>query len=137
MQTISPDGQRIVTQVANPGEDPPRGIAAIPTLPVREPVRLCQGVCGVRWALNAKAIFFTKIASAHPGTSLWTTFIVPLPAGKMLPKLPSLGVASETDILANRGTKRVEGYLIAGQDEASYAFSRDVVRRNLFKIPLK
>jgi eukaryotic-like serine/threonine-protein kinase len=137
MQTISPDGQWIVTQVAYPGEDPPRGIAAIPTLPGREPVRLCQGVCGVRWALNAKAIFFTKIASAHPGTSLWTTYIIPLPAGKMFPKLPSLGVASETDILAIPGTKRVEGYLIPGQDEASYAFSRDVVHRNLFKIPLK
>jgi DNA-binding winged helix-turn-helix (wHTH) protein/Tol biopolymer transport system component len=137
LQTVSPDGQWVVTQVSFPGEDPPRGIAAIP-LSGGAPVRLCRGLCGVRWALDGKSLFLSVIGKTHSQNSEfgWETLVVPLPTGKMFPKLPRSGVASESDAAALPGARALNNYVVPGVNGENYAFSHVEVHRNLFRIPL-
>jgi hypothetical protein len=135
MQTISPDGQWVVAQVAYPNEDPPRGIAAIPVSGGGW-VRLCQSVCSVRWSLDGKAIFLSLPGASRSAGLNWGTIVVSLPAGKMFPKLPPLGIGSESEATALPNAYKVYGFAMPGIDEHTYAFWRASVHRNLFRIPL-
>ncbi len=136
LQTVSPDGQWVVAQVAFAGEDPPRGVAAIPVSGGAW-VRLCHGVCGVRWALNGKSLFLSLVGANHTQELGWTTFDIPLPPGKVFPKLPPLGVASERDVAALPGAKDIQDYALPGVNDGTYVFSHVTVQRNLFRIPLQ
>jgi Tol biopolymer transport system component len=135
LQTVSPNGQWAVTQVGFPGEDPPRGVVATP-LSGGTPVRLCHGLCAVRWTLNGKSLFLSVTGASHTFLG-WRTFVIPLPPGKLFPKLPPLGVASERDAAALPGAKMVDNYVMPGVNDATYAFNRETGHRNLFRIPLR
>jgi serine/threonine protein kinase len=137
MQTVSPDGQWVVAQVPFPGEDPPRGITAVPVSGGAW-MRLCQGMCAVRWAPNNRTMFISLPGLSHGG-GLWSwgTFIIPLPPGAVFPKLPPSGVSSESDVAAIPGAKKVDSFLMPGTDEGTYAFNRVLAHRNLFRIPLR
>ena len=137
MQTVSPDGQWVVAQVAFPGEDPPRGVAAIPVSGGAW-TRLCQSVCAVRWALTGRAMFFSLPGLSHgEGLLSWGTFVIPLPPGAMFPKLPPLGVSSENDASVLSGAKKVDSFLLPGIEDGTYALNRVLVHRNLFRVPLR
>jgi hypothetical protein len=135
MQTISPDGQWVVAQVAYAGEDPPRGIAAIPVSGGAS-VRVCQSVCSVRWSLDGKAMFLSLPGASHSAGLNWGTVVIPLPAGKVFPKLPPLGVGSEGEASALPNAYKVDGFAMPGIEQHTYAFWRAAVQRNLFRIPL-
>jgi serine/threonine protein kinase len=134
-QTVSPDGQWVVTQIGFAGEDPPRGVVAIP-VSGGAPVRICTGVCGVRWALDGKSLFLSVTGAAHAHLLGWGTVVIPLPPGKFLPKLPPLGITSEREAIALPGATALGNYVLPGANDATYAFTRSVVHRNLFRIPL-
>jgi hypothetical protein len=135
LQTVSPDRQWAVAQVRFPGEDPPRGVVAIP-VSGGEPVRLCRGLCAVRWTLSGKSMFLSITGASHTFLG-WRTFIIPVPPGKVFPKLPPSGVASERDAAALPGAKMVDNYVMPGVNDATYAFNRETGHRNLFRIPLR
>jgi eukaryotic-like serine/threonine-protein kinase len=135
LQTVSPDGQWAVAQVAFPGEDPSRGIVAIPVSGGAW-VRLCHGLCAIRWVLNGKSVFLSVTGASRTFFG-WRTFIIPLPPGKLFPKLPPLGVTSERDAAALSGAKMVDNYIMPGVNDGTYAFDRETDHRNLFRIPLR
>jgi eukaryotic-like serine/threonine-protein kinase len=134
LQTVSPDGQWAVAQVGFPGEDPPRGTVAIP-VSAGARVRLCHGLCATRWALNGKSLFLSVAGASHTFLG-WRTFVIPLPPGKLFPKLPPSGVTSERDAAALSGARMVDNYVMPGVNEGTYAFNRETGHRNLFRIPL-
>jgi serine/threonine protein kinase len=135
LQTVSPDGQWAVAQVSFPGEDPPRGIVAIPVSGGAQ-VRLCLGLCGIRWTLDGKSLFLSVSGVSH--TSLgWGTFVIPLPPGQLFPKLPLSGGPSEPNAAALPGARMVDNYAVPGVNGGTYAFERVTVHRNLFRIPLR
>ena len=115
--------------------DVPRGILAIP-LGGGAPVRICSGLCVVRWSLDGKSMFFSVFGGSQGHLLGWGTSIVPLAPGQMFPKLPSTGVASKADAAALPGAKPLDAFVLPGQNETIYAFSRTTVHRNLFRIPL-
>jgi eukaryotic-like serine/threonine-protein kinase len=135
LQTVSPDGQWAVAQVGFPGEDPPRGIVAIPVSGGAR-VRLCHGLCAIRWTLDGKSLFLSITGASHTDLG-WRTFVIPLPPGKLFPKLPPLGVSSERDAAALSGRKMVDNYAMPGVNDGTYAFNRETGHRNLFRIPLR
>ena len=136
MQTVSPDGQWVVTQAAFPGEDPSRGVVAIP-ISGGERIRVCRGVCGVRWSLDGRSLFLSV-----PGVNVgqvqgWGTFIIPLPPGKLFPRLPPSGITVESEMATIPGAKKLDEYVLPGGNEEMYTFSRVTVHRNLFRIPFR
>jgi eukaryotic-like serine/threonine-protein kinase len=135
LETISPDGRWAVVQAAIENEDVPRGILAIP-LEGGTPVRICTGLCVVRWPRDGESMFLSVIGGS-PGHMLgWGTYIVPLTTGQVFPKLPPMGIASKADAAALPGAKSVESFVLPGLNEEIYAFSRTTVHRNLFQIPV-
>ena len=136
MQTVSPDGQWVVTQAAFPGEDPSRGVVAIP-ISGGERIRVCRGVCGVRWSLDGRSLFLSV-----PGVNVgqvqgWGTFIIPLPPGKLFPRLPPSGITVESEMATIPGAKKLDEYVLPGGNEEMYTFNRVTVHRNLFRIPFR
>jgi hypothetical protein len=47
-----------------------------------------------------------------------------------------MGVASKEDAAALPGAKFVDSFVLPGENEEIYAFSRTTVHRNLFQIPV-
>jgi hypothetical protein len=76
------------------------------------------------------------IGGSHGRMLGWGTYIVPLPPGQPFPKLPPIGVASQEDAAALPGAKFVDSFVLPGENEEIYAFSRTTVHRNLFQIPV-
>jgi hypothetical protein len=63
--------------------------------------------------------------------------MVPVPRGEALPKIPPAGFASAADIAAVPGTRLIDAADPApGPRPDVYAFSRETVQRNLYRIPL-
>jgi len=65
------------------------------------------------------------------------TYIVPLAAGRTFPRIPAAGFGSEAEIASLPGARSIDAFDTAvGPSAQVYAFSRDMVERNLFRIPL-
>jgi hypothetical protein len=65
------------------------------------------------------------------------TYVVPVPRGQPLPKAPPGGFASVADIAALAGASLMDVEDPApGPTPDIYAFSRESVQRNLYRIPL-
>jgi len=135
LETVSPDGRWAVAQAPIQNEDAPRGILAIP-LEGGIPVRICTGLCVVRWSRDGKSMFLSVIGGSQGQMLGWGTYIVPLTPGQVFPKLPPRGVASKADAAALPGAKSIDNFVLPGENEGIYAFNRTTVHRNLFRIPL-
>jgi Tol biopolymer transport system component len=133
-QSVSPDGRWAVTQVALPEAETLRGVAAYPTNG-GAPIRLCRILCFVSWTLDGKFMYVHL-----PGTSQLNesgeTFVVPVRPGDTFPHLPDSGIQSEGDLLGLPGTRILEGTISPGPDASRYAFTKQSVHRNLYRIPV-
>jgi len=66
------------------------------------------------------------------------TYVLPLPHGKMLPYIPAGGFPSEAAIAALPGVRVIDSADIApGASLDVYAFSRQTIHRNLYRVPLR
>jgi serine/threonine protein kinase/Tol biopolymer transport system component len=135
LQTVSPDGRWAVAQVEVKNEDVPRGVFAIP-LDGGPTIRLCSGLCFVRWPQDGKSVFISVIGGSQGHSLGWGTYVVPTPAGQLLPKLPPMGIASRADAEVLPGAKYMDSFGLPGETRDIFAFSRASVHRNLFQIPL-
>jgi hypothetical protein len=79
------------------------------------------------------------------GDSLWIsagpvvdgrTYIVPLPPGKMLPKIPLGGLNSEQAIARLPGAHMIDAIGAPAPSREVYAFEHRTVQRNLYRIPI-
>ena len=138
LETVSPDGLWAVAQTEVKNEDVPRAIVAI-SLENNKTVRICSGLCAVRWSMDGRS-FFIYVIGGSQGRVMglgWGTFVVPLAPGEIFPRLPSTGVTATADVLAIPGARQLESYVLPGMNGTVYAFDRPVVHRNLFRIPLQ
>ena len=80
---------------------------------------------------------FISVIGGSQGHALgWGTYVVPLLAGQLFPKLPPIGIASKADVEALPGAKYMDSFGLPGETGDVYAFNRASVHRNLFQIPL-
>jgi hypothetical protein len=65
------------------------------------------------------------------------TYIVPLPPGKMFPRIPAGGFRSEEEIARLPGARRIDlAGAVPGPAPDVYAFYRGTAQRNLYRIPI-
>jgi len=133
-ETVSPDGQWVVVEVATRGDDGPRATVAYPA-DGGAPLRVCAGLCTLRWSLDARVLY---VGWPRPTESseAWRTFGIPLAANEIFPDLPASGIMSESELVAFRGVTATEGAVYPGPDSSLHAFTRRSVHRNLYRIPL-
>jgi hypothetical protein len=65
------------------------------------------------------------------------SYIVPLPPGQALPKIPAAGFFSEQEVASLPGAHRInEIEVVPGTSPDVYAFYRGAAQRNLYRIPI-
>jgi eukaryotic-like serine/threonine-protein kinase len=88
----------------------------------------------------------TNIEWSSSGDSMWIsagavpdgrTYIVPLPRGTAVPKIPKGGFHSEEEVAALPGARRLDAEGAPGPTLEIYAFERHTAQRNLYRIPIR
>jgi Tol biopolymer transport system component len=86
-----------------------------------------------------------KLQWSSSGDSIWIsagvvpdgrTYVVPLPRGKIVPRVPEGGFHSEAEVAALPGVLRLEAEGAPGPSLDIYAFERHTIQRNLYRIPI-
>jgi eukaryotic-like serine/threonine-protein kinase len=127
---ISPDERfvavrRLLSKEENWQEVEAAPVAGGPWVP------LCSGWCDVDWSRDGKVMYFYwKSFTGNP-----RTYVVPIPHGSDLPKLPKSGFQSEKELRAV-ATQVLEGAISSGPDSSRYTFSKESSHWNLYRIPL-
>jgi Tol biopolymer transport system component len=125
---VSPDGRWICVWASLPGNGP----SAVQMLPL-------DGGSPVVIGGN------TRLQWSRSGDTLWIgsgvvpngrTYIVPLPPGKMLPRVPPGGFRSEEEIASLPGARWIEAVGAPSPSRDVYATERRTVQRNLYRIPI-
>ena len=125
---VSPDGRWIRVWAGLPG----KGAAAVQMLPLDggSPV-VIGGNTFLQWSSSGDTLWI----SAGPVPD-GRSYIVPLPPGKILPKIPPGGFRTEQEIARLPGARRIEFTGAPGPTRDVYAFERRTVQRNIYRIPI-
>ena len=132
---ISPDGNWLAVRVGGQGPI----VVAYP-LSAGSPVPIlgahaCSGDPTVRWSPDGRLLVISVPTTALG--SVGRTYLVPLPRGRWFPQMPAGGFQSEADIAKLPGVRRVDAFDVAASSRpGAYAFVRESVQRNLFRVPL-
>ncbi|MBZ5618952.1 MAG: hypothetical protein LAQ69_09545 [Acidobacteriia bacterium] len=135
--SISPDGTWVVARVPV-GSEERNSVKALPLGGGRS-VTICD-FCQPGWSLDGR--FFWIRIGGHVTSGQVTsegekTFAIPLRAGEIFPPLPEGGIRSEADVKALPGAQLVfDGRAAMGSNPSIYAYSQEIVQRNLFRVPL-
>jgi serine/threonine protein kinase/Tol biopolymer transport system component len=129
LEAVSPDGQWIIVWSTLPD----RGTAANLAFPLHggKPLLIAGRI---RWEWSAGGRFLTleegQITKGH-------TYIIPLPPGQALPRIPVGGFHFEQEIARLPGARKIEAMgVVPGPSSDVYAFYRNTTQRNLYRIPI-
>ncbi|SRR6266508_4268099 len=130
---VSPDGHWIVARIVGQGDGTTK---AISLRDGRSFAIFDFQDTHFKWSSNRLLISIPE----SPGGSYaiaGKTYVVPLAAGQAFPPIPSGGFRSEAEIAAIPGTTVIDAYdAAAGPTPNVYAYSRQTVQRNLYRIPI-
>lgn len=91
-----------------------------------------EGRTLLRWSGDGKHLFLNRTL-----TSRDKTFIFPLTTGRPLPASFANGLPSEQEIVKLPGVRVISSAdVVPGQTADTYAFTRESVQRNLYRIPV-
>jgi Tol biopolymer transport system component len=131
---ISRDGQWLLAT----GEDvsvtafPLRGGSPVPILSAK----VASGNPILKWSPDGRMLVISL-----PTAALMTsgrTYAIPLLPRRAFPQIPAGGFQSEAAIAKLPGARRIDAYDVAfGPKPEVYAFARETVQRNLYRIPLR
>jgi hypothetical protein len=97
------------------------------------PVTVCAS-CSAGWTAGGKALVVTMELGDRPMTH---TIVLALEPGRMLPRLPAMGIRSVADLAGLSVLSSVEGRLYPGAKTQQYAFGRVATQRNIYRVPLQ
>jgi eukaryotic-like serine/threonine-protein kinase len=132
--TVSPDGAWVSCAGCDAGKNSmystTSGRAPLPILPSAETARL-------RWSADGQDVFVSIQYGQASAFGTGRTYVLPLAAGSVLPRMPSGGFGAESEIAAEPGVEAIPyGDVAPGPTASVYAYSRETTTRNLYRIPL-
>lgn len=100
-------------------------------------VHMCEPPCRAIFGRDGKSIYFEISEGFMNGGAVGHTYVLPNQPGSMFPKLPDGGFKSAAEIAAYPGAHHIEAADVRpGPTSDTYVFSREVVQRNLYRVPL-
>jgi hypothetical protein len=124
---ISPDGQWLVVMAGDTFLHPIGG----------GPLITLGADMGIGWTPDRRHFVISMGQSGMRMRGAGETYVIPLPPGQMLPKIPTGGFRSRAEIAKLPGVRSIDAADVAfGRTLDIYAFSRETTQRNLFRIPL-
>jgi Tol biopolymer transport system component len=106
-------------------------LPSAPSIPImaRNEIRLA-------WSRDMKSVAISVPGNASSGFS-GKTYLIPLPPGNALPRVPSGGFRTAAEIARLPGVRVIDSYDVAlGPTAEVYGYSRSMAQRNLYQIPL-
>jgi serine/threonine protein kinase len=136
VEGVSPDGEFVIGMSGTIGQRTVAGTKAFPTSG-GPPKPILGAVCAFRWQPDGKLLYLLVASGMNTALASGHAYVIPLPPGKVLPDMPSDGFHSEAEIAAIPGVRVMDLADIApGNSPETYAFSRQTVQRNLYRISL-
>lgn len=130
---VSPDGQWVVSWTPQEDPDDAAVVKAYPT-EGGAPVAVCVS-CFVKWTRDRRSLFLSFLPGNFMGNG--RTFVIALPPGKALPALPPKGIRSESDLRALPVVGVIDlPNAFPGLSASTYAFEKQFVQRNLYRISI-
>ena len=135
--SISPDAQWLVISGLPIG-----GETTFSTLilPMRggSSIEILNAFCNAQWQPDSRFFYLSVYTGMQSAGAYGKTYVLPVPHGKMLPDIPAGGFPSEAAIAALPGVRVIDAADIApGASPDVYAFSRQTIHRNLYRVPLR
>ena len=89
------------------------------------------------WTPDRKHVFISVGQTGMQMRGSGSTYVIPLPPGKIIPKVPAGGFRSRAEIARLPGVRIIDAADVSfGRTLDVYAYSRETTQRNLFRIPL-
>jgi hypothetical protein len=136
LDDLAPDRQWLIGRAAIPGDKSDSGTQAFP-IGGGSPILIFAENCTLRWPPGGKFLYLSISTGMQSAGASGRTYILPLPPGRMLPNIPSGGFRSEAEIASLSGGRVIDAADTApGSTPDVYAFSRQTVQRNLYRVPI-
>ncbi len=133
VEGVSPEGKFVITW----GGTGPGATKAVP-VSGGPPIPIAEGLWFLRWSADGRLLYFSVMTAMNTAGAVGRTYTIPLVPGKLLPAIPPGGFHSEAEVAALPGVRAVEGADVSPSTTlGTYAFSRQTVQRNLYRIPLR
>jgi len=127
--SISPDGRWISAWAPLPRN----GAPAWQVFPLEGGTSITVGTyaaLSLGWSLDGRSWLIVGISES--------TYIIPLPAGKALPRIPAGGFHSDEEIARLPGAQRIDAEgVVLGPSADVYTFYRNTTQRNLYRVPIQ
>jgi hypothetical protein len=132
---VSPDGKFVIAWGRVNGQNSivtkAFSISGAPATPI------LNGICFLKWQPDKRFLYLSVANGMNTALGSGHTYVIPLSPGKLLPNIPPSGFHSEAEIAALPGIRVLEVADIApGRSPETFAFSRQTVQRNLYRVPL-
>jgi len=130
---VSPDTQWVLALTALSDEQTSFGLKAYP-VQGGSPVSICYSWCRAEWSVDGR-FFYLWGSDMMPGAE--KTFAIPLHHGQVFPPIPASGFRAQADLAGIAGVQVIEHRGSAfGPGPSLYAFTRETVQRNIYRIPV-
>jgi hypothetical protein len=129
----SPDGRFVAVWNQTGGGSgtmalPSDGGAAIPIL---------AGSCFLRWQPDRRFLYVSVYTGMQSAGAYGRTYVIPVSPEKLFPPIPPGGFHTEDEIAKLPGVRVIEAAdVYPGSTPGTYAYSRQTVQRNLYRVPL-
>jgi Tol biopolymer transport system component len=131
---VSPGGQFVIGWNFSNGH---RETVAIPVSGGALPIPIMDALCFLRWQPDRKFLYLSVFTGMNSAGAFGRTYVIPLAPNKLFPSLPRDGFHSEAEIARLPGVRVIEAADVCpGSTSGTYAYSRQTVQRNLYRVPL-
>lgn len=129
VEAASPEGRWLLA--ASPGPDEEHTVQTTAfAVDGSTSVPVCLGFCLVTWEATGKFVY-VDFPSLHEGS-----YPLPVLHDTGLPKLPPAGIARIEDFTSAKAAAPVPYNVESALSPSVYAYTRQNIRRNLYRIPL-
>jgi eukaryotic-like serine/threonine-protein kinase len=135
--SISPDAQWLVTTALPTGGEATSSTLILP-MGGGPSIEILNAFCKAQWQSDSRFFYLSVYTGMQSAGAYGKTYVLPVPHGKILPDIPAGGFPSEAAIAALPGVRVIDSADIApGASPDVYAFSRQTIHRNLYRVPLR
>ena len=100
-------------------------------------IPIFDGLCFLRWQPDRKLLYLSVVTGMQSAAAFGRTYVIPVSPGKLFPLIPDGGFHSGDEIAKLPGVRVIEAAdVFPGTAPGTYAFSRQTVQRNLYRVPL-
>ena len=101
-------------------------------------IKILDAFCGARWQPDGRYFYLSVLTGMQSAGAYGKTYVLPVQRGRMLPDIPTGGFTSEAAVAALPGVLVIDSAdIAAGATPDVYAFSRQTIHRNLYRVPLR